>query len=296
MTYWFAGADKVGNGSAYTLASSDTLFVVADVNIGSDAGSAGVAGADFNALYIYGNVLSSADDGIHLTGGTNFFTVGPYASVTGGLAAIVVDGGANSLVNDGTIGGVAGIYLDGGSNMIVNTGHISASDGTAIGASGGGNYIANEGTIVSSAYNAIGISSLNGDSENTVDNSGYLAAGSGFSAVVTGDGPTVVTNTGTIVGNIQFGGGVDVYDGTVGTISGTVLGAGGDDELFGGAGRDRFTGGAGSDFMDGGAGRDRFIIVTATELGGLVHDTVAAFDAQRDQFDLGSTVTELMRR
>ena len=72
-----------------------------------------------------------------------------------------------------------------------------------------------------------------------------------------------------------------------------LLGGAGNDVLTGGAGNDQLRGGPGADHLNGGGGDDRFVYTSATDSTGPKYDTVTAFDAYSDKFDVPGTITAI---
>ena len=88
------------------------------------------------------------------------------------------------------------------------------------------------------------------------------------------------------------GSGVGVADATSGGDD-VLAGGGGDDTLDGGDGDDTMNGGAGADAMNGGTGSDSFVYDGVHQSTSRGFDTIAAFDAAGDLFDLPFSVTAI---
>lgn len=296
MTNWYEGTDNVVTGTAVTLGATDHLYVKAGVAVGSSQAADGVATAGIGTVStIYGDVLSLGGIGFHSAWDVTYIAIGAGGSVSGGVAAIRLEGNENSIVNDGSISGVNGVLIVSvaGANSLINTGQIIGRANAAVYMSGGDNFISNSGALSAPYNNAVRLDSTIDDGANTIDNSGTITARIGFNAIQTGDAQATVTNSGHIVGNILFGVGDDSYDGSLGSTVGDISGGDGDDTLTGGAGRDRLIGGDGADTLDGNGGRDRFIYTGVAESGGMSHDTILGYDARADLFDLDVAVTNI---
>ncbi|HEV2563567.1 MAG TPA: calcium-binding protein, partial [Microvirga sp.] len=185
------------------------------------------------------------------------------------------------VVNHGTITATkVGISIGDGSSVVVNTGSITADEG--IRTFGNGTIIGNAGTIQTRDGMVIIGNDCTITNSGTIKATGYgivLAAGTGFSTVVTNTGMiqadglaflgnaagNVFVNRGAITGHIDMRDGDDLFDGRTGTIAGTVLLSSGNDRAFGGSGNETFSDGLGNDMIDAGGGIDTLTYDLSTD-------------------------------
>jgi len=173
----------------------------------------------------------------------------------------------STLTNDGTLSatgaGFAGVVLAGGGNQVLNNGTISGAAGLT--GSGGANTLTNNstGTIIGTAGPAV---SLSGGAVNII-NSGILT-GTGGVAVATGAGTdTFEMRGGTVNGNIDQGDGVDQFIMAGGTVNGVVQQGNGIDDF-------RMTGGQ-IGALQQGDNRDTFFMSGGTIVGAFEDGDVA---------------------
>ena len=198
----------INTGDTVTVTSSGSLYGVSSYGIygGTSAGAHG----GFETLNISGTVRGGAygfyDDG---TSGSDTITISStghvYGSANPGIYnfGIYVDGGSNTLTNDGTIvtngANGAGVDFAAGGNTITNSGSIissNAAGSSAIYIYGGFNTITNSGKLSTvDSYDVDLIGTGTDEGHNTITNSGTMA---GYWGILAFYGSNTVTNTGTI--------------------------------------------------------------------------------------------------
>ncbi|MBR0556592.1 hypothetical protein J5J10_12970 [Ciceribacter sp. L1K23] len=296
MALQIFGSNSIGTGIRADLTTTDSIFVMAGVTVGSTNSTAISGTGSFQRANIYGNVVA-ADTAIEMGN--------DYAADNG--EEVVIHSGA--LVH----GDFIGVYIGAYGTTITNAGTISS---LTYGIAAGGNNnsatstITNTGSITVDGVYAL--YRLGGSTEKlVVNNSGSITGTYAFY----GNFATAVdeiTNTGRMNGTIDLFGGDDLYDGRSGRLTGAVYGGDGADRIYGGidndtfyggndadtlkgyAGNDTLDGGAGADRMEGGAGNDKFYVDDAgdvvVEASGQGTDTVESTIA----YTLGANVENLI--
>lgn len=251
-----------------------------------------------------GNILLSvksggsiATDSTHwlsaVQNGTGGNEIDNNGNISSNYTTVFLQGGSNTIVNNGAITGHWAIELTNGDNRVINGGSIVGSQQYAVllqTPSGHPDVINNSGTIQITLAGAAAIADLGAGSV-LIRNSGVIDG----DIVLNGGGNSVlnsahingslalgiigyVQNTGSIDGDVSFAGGNNTLDDRHGTINGGVLGGSGNDTFMGGVGDETFNGGSGNDVIRGGYGDD---VINGgggnnTLLGGSGDDTVSA--------------------
>ncbi len=280
----------------------DNLYIAPGVTVAGGSGGSGFSGAVSTGGVVFAQIegtLFGNDYGLEIADGGNNIMIGAAGSVIANtFSAIYCGSGSDIITNNGVIQGsyftqTGGIVVHGsGDNTVFNNGSVTGN--TAIFLEAGGNAIVNTGTITGDAFGIVLDTAA--ATASTIDNSGTIAVNAiaepNTGAIVdTGVGALDVTSQGHIAGDVIFGPGNDRLDSTQGTIDGTVFGGGGNDTLKGGPDSDRLDGGAGGDKLYGGGGGDSFVYAAVSDSMGRGHDTIFAFDTQRDLLDLNVHVT-----
>jgi Ca2+-binding RTX toxin-like protein len=206
------------------VAVGDSSFAVSGRNGGHYVRVAGTVTADYGAIAI-GEPYTITNDVVEIT--SSGHVKGKYA--------LLMDGGANTIVNHGVIEATGdAVWLSSeatlGSSVITNTGTITGAVGLHI-----------------STFDVV-----------QFENSG-LVEGSDFSYVawVSFDHIDRITNTGKMVGDISLDTEDDRYNGKSGVVHGIVSGGDGADRLIGGTEKNNLQGDAGTDRLQGGRGADK---------------------------------------
>ena len=262
MTTWYEGSNLIVPGNAVTMSPADYIYVAPNVQVASTGGNTGIyaPAGGINDAEIYGSVYGGYGIGTG-PGGGNKIHVGAGGSVSGSLSGMFFGTGVDNYIsNAGEIAGSAGITFNDAENTVINSGTINGTFNQALLFSkGGANSIVNSGTISAPDFYAIDISSSQPiDGMDTIDNSGTIAAGGSWYAILTGDAAASITNSGHIAGGIDFGSGTNIYDGTLGSVKGTIYAGTGTNIFTGGAGIETFDLRNGTDTVDGGGGNDTF--------------------------------------
>ncbi len=260
------------------LAGVDRVFVGREATLTALGSSSSVFTATFNNTFtINGELFAAFDAAIESTLGGHQIQVGI----------------------DGFIGGLGGILINGSANSIVNNGTITGHTGGAIRITSGFNEIANTGTIAASGGDAIEVSGAAGTT-NTVVNHGFLDnVGSGFAFQGFAADDTLI-NTGRLSGGADFGSGDDTFDGRDGITVGVINGGAGEDTLLGGNSNETFIGGAGGDVISGGGGFDYVSFAGGSGVTlSLTDPSLNIGDALGDQYDgieglIGSSANDVL--
>lgn len=279
MALQIYNSNSIGSGIQSNLSTTDSVYIGASGFLGS-TDTFGVYGTGaFHSVTVEGSVVA-LDNAIYLgdsatsDSGQQVIIGENAAVVSTSHFAIVVDGFASTVENDGAIDGDIGVYLAGnaasGASELVNNNKIDATNASVQRAGSEDFQFTNNGVT---------------DSETSFAYNGSLA---------TGD--QTIVNNGKMTGAIFFGTGNDVYSGATGMIvSGTVHGFNGDDTFTGGKYAEYFQGGDGRDLMKGGGGADHFIFVDAAEstIAKAGRDLISDFShAQHDRIDLSDIDAE----
>ena len=223
-----------------------------------------------------------------------------HGTIRGGTYAFIdTGGGANNVINRGTLDGIVSLYD--GDDFFDNIGGIVTDDVFT----GNGNDVIRAGATAETFYGGVGQDQLDFSSGaglrvSLVDRSGTgRAAGDRYWDIenVTGSRTGADTIIGNRAGNTFWGqGGNDTLHGGLG--EDLLLGATGGDRLYGGGDNDSLMGGVGADLLHGGAGTDtliggvdqtadRFVFSTAADSGfGIYRDVVVQFERGIDDIVL----------
>lgn len=140
-----------------------------------------------------------------------------------------------TVINYGEITGMEngadGIFCRGGANYIVNAGSIFGHTDDALDIGGTANsvknVIINIGTIASSTVSPNAGAIATADAKDEITNSGTITGN-----ILTKGANDKVINSGAVFGNIELGNGADTYDGRGGTLRGQVEGGRGNDSYY----------------------------------------------------------------
>ena len=161
-------------------------------------------------------------------GGTNItIASGAQVSSLSGVG-VVLSGGTNTILNNGTISAGTGVITNSGTTTIDNLGSISGSTGTAVHLNGANNLFVMDGPLASLAGSAIGSGSdtfrLAGGGANTFDVSQIGVGWTGFEK--TGSSTWTLTGTATYAGPASVNAGTLLVNGSLASSSGLTTNAG----------------------------------------------------------------------
>jgi len=276
--------------TAITLGATENIYVAEGVVVGTTITAIYGTGLK-QVVEVFGTVVSAADtivlgstaggNGVSVKVGERGHIVSIYADGSG-ASALVLNGGGNTVVNDGEIRSPGyGVFILPSSvtvaNTIINNGTITAASGVdSRGSAGSALHLINTGTIDGSEKSYGELASQN-------------------QATSTNE---TITNSGLMKGDILLNSGDDSYDGRLGTVKGTVFGGDGADTVLGGAENNVIDGGAGIDNLFGGKGADiltggldadtfTFKLIAETTVASKGRDTITDFQpAEGDRIDL----------
>ena len=319
MTTQFFVSDSIGTGIRMDLATTDSGYIAAGVNVLSSNYYAVQISGTGQRLDVLGSVFGYYGINISTAATPSNIAIAVQAggTVAGSYDAIYSVSVNNvSILNAGTIsGGHEGIVLGGDSVRILNSGLIESSGSgfydaavelfSMNNAAGTEAELINTGTI-----RGVG-TAIYGDAN---FNDRVLNYGTIIGRVYQAAGDDLLLNRGTIIGDVDLsngadilrniGGGVidgavdlgtdgDLYDGRSGEVNGTVLGGAGDDSFIGNAAlSDTFDGGDDIDTLDFRYGGAVTVALDASfdNSGAALGDTYTNFERVT-----GSTADDLIR-
>jgi Ca2+-binding RTX toxin-like protein len=225
------------NDTFVTLQAFDRAVLLSGATIvAGDAFLTGIVLNGANALEI-GSQIYGAGTAVRVSGNSSSVHVLASGVVHGNLAAIMVESGENSILNDGSIASFgtspAIRILGNGQTLVANTGSIAGAKAIECDETNAGQSLrlVNSGTVITH---------------------GLAVAGSG--------GGDEIWNSGLIHSSSAQGmdlkDGNDAYNGASGILIGRLLLGAGNDSAVGGIQGEVFEGGSGDDLLDGGGGVD----------------------------------------
>ncbi|HEY1631432.1 MAG TPA: calcium-binding protein [Rhizomicrobium sp.] len=194
-------------------------------------------------------------------------------------ANITVDGGiGNDTITLG--GGSHHVMANDGSDTVRMGANLKATD--TIDGGGGADFL-----VLDGDYSAGIVFSAN-----TITQIDSIVLGSGHSyTITTADGNVAANAQMSVLGSQLGANDVLVFDGTAETDGKfDIVGGSGADRISGGLNNDIIQGGGGADALNGRGGNDVFVYGAASDSTGAGFDTIIAFNAARNTFDVTGTI------